>query len=124
MAGKRPLAKKGAISVHFPEADFARSTPERMGIESRAILAVLDAIVREQKDIHSMLVLRGGVLVHEQYFAPYTREMQHDMFSCSKTFTSMLIGIAQGKGLLRLEERVCSFFRKSRWNIPAPTLTP
>ncbi len=110
MAGKRPLAKKGAISVHFPEADFARSTPERMGIESRAILAVLDAIVREQKDIHSMLVLRGGVLVHEQYFAPYTREMQHDMFSCSKTFTSMLIGIAQGKGLLRLEERVCSFF--------------
>ena len=38
------------------------------------------------------------------------RVMRHEMFSCSKTFTSMLIGIAQGKKLLRLQDTVRSFF--------------
>ena len=60
--------------MHFPKEDFVHATPESMGIESRAIEKVLSTIVREQKDVHSMLVLRDGVLVHEQYFAPYARD--------------------------------------------------
>ena len=49
--------------MHFPKEDFVRATPESMGIESQTIEKVLSTIVREQKDVHSMLVLRDGVLV-------------------------------------------------------------
>lgn len=108
--------------MHFPKEDFVRATPESMGIESQAIEKVLSTIVREQKDVHSMLVLRDGVLVHEQYFAPYARDAQHEMFSCSKTFTSMLIGIAQGKKLLNLQDTVRSFFPEVAVEHPSANL--
>ena len=108
--------------MHFPKEDFVRATPESMGIESQAIEKVLSAVVREQKDVHSMLVLRDGVLVHEQYFAPYARDAQHEMFSCSKTFTSMLLGIAQGKKLLNLQDTVRSFFPEVALEHPSANL--
>ena len=57
-----------------------------------------------------MLIWRHGKLIHETYFAPYTADTQHSMFSCSKTFTSMLIGIAQGKGLLSIHDPVLKYF--------------
>lgn len=94
----------------FPKEDFLRATPESMGIDSLAILKALKAIETSGKEIHSMLVVRHGVLAFEHYFAPYDRETLHSMFSCSKTFTSMLIGIAAGKGLLTLDDTVLDWF--------------
>jgi len=94
----------------FPKNDFCRATPESQGVKSSAISAALEAIRASGKDIHSMLVLKNGYLISETYFAPYNENTKHSMFSCSKTFTSMLIGIAQGKGLLKLSDKVASFF--------------
>lgn len=94
----------------FPKHDFVYATPESQGVKSQAIQGALEAIRASGKDIHSMLVLKNGCLISETYFAPYTESTKHSMFSCSKTFTSMLIGIAQGKGLLKLSDTVSSFF--------------
>lgn len=94
----------------FPKNDFIKATPESQGVKSGAIKAALDAVRASGKDIHSMLVLKNGYLISETYFAPYKENTKHSMFSCSKTFTSMLIGIAQGKGLLKLTDKVASFF--------------
>lgn len=94
----------------FPKNDFLRATPESQGVNSSAIIAALEAIRASGKDIHSMLVIKNGYLISETYFAPYTESTKHSQFSCSKTFTSMLIGIAQGKGLLKLSDKVASFF--------------
>lgn len=94
----------------YPQNDFARSTPEAQGLSSRAIERMLLDIRETGADIHSMLIMRHSHLVFEEYFAPYTAETKHSMFSCSKTFTSMLIGAAQDRGLLRLTDHVLDFF--------------
>ena len=94
----------------FPKDAFLTATPESQGVRSGDIRAALEAIRAAGKDIHSMLVLKNGYLISETYFSPYNEHMPHAMYSCSKTFTSMLIGIAQGKGLLSVEDRVASFF--------------
>lgn len=94
----------------FPAKDWQRATPESQGISSRALLRALEAIEASGKDLHSMLVVRHGRLVFEHYFAPYTEATRHRMYSCSKTFTSMMVGIAQGKGLLSLSDRVIDYF--------------
>jgi len=45
-------------------ADKTRSTPEAMGISSRAILDFVDALEREQKDaIHSIMLRRHGEII-------------------------------------------------------------
>ena len=94
----------------YPGASFVTATPESEGVRSTAISQMLTAIRKENKDIHSMLIWRHGKLLFEEYFAPYDAGIAHSMYSCSKTFTSMLIGIAQGKGLLSVEDRVLKYF--------------
>ena len=96
--------------MYFPKEDFVRKTPHEMGISEKAISDALAHIAASHKDIHSMLILRDGALVFEHYFDPYTAADAHAMYSCSKTFTSMCVGIAAGKGLLKLTDRVADFF--------------
>ena len=94
----------------YPYPDFVTATPESEGVRSSAIAEMLSAIRRENRDIHSMLLWRHGKLIFEHYFAPYTASTPHSMYSCSKTFTSMLIGIAQEKGLLSIHDKVLQYF--------------
>lgn len=96
--------------MFFPETDFVRMTPHEAGISEAAISRALRRIADSHKDIHSMLILRDGALVFEHYFDPYTADKPHAMYSCSKTFTSMCVGIAVGKGLIHLNDRVVDFF--------------
>ena len=94
----------------YPYPTFVAASPESEGVRSSAISAMLSAIHAENKDIHSMLLWRHGKLIFEHYFAPYDASTPHSMYSCSKTFTSMLIGIAQGKGLLSIHDPVLKYF--------------
>ena len=96
--------------IIYPEKDFARSTPEAQGVRSGAIAAMLEDIRRTDTDFHSLLIMRHGHLVFERYFGLYTADTPHSMYSCSKTFTSMLIGIAQDKGLLSVKDRVLKYY--------------
>lgn len=96
--------------MFYPDREWTRKTPESMGIPSGAIARALKAIAESKKDIHSMLIVRDGALVFEHYFAPYVAETRHALYSCSKTFTSMLIGIAQEKGLLRIEDKLYEYY--------------
>lgn len=94
----------------YPYPAFITASPESEGVCSSAISDILSAIRAENKDIHSMLLWRHGKLIFEHYFAPYTADTPHSMYSCSKTFTSMLIGIAQEKGLISIHDKVLSYF--------------
>ena len=94
----------------YPHPDFIAASPESEGVRSSAISEMLSVIRREKRDIHSVLLWRRGKLIFEHYFAPYAESIPHSMFSCSKTFTSMLIGIAQGKVLLSIHDKVLSYF--------------
>ena len=94
----------------YPYPDFIAASPESEGVRSSAIAGMLNDIQRENKDIHSVLLWRHGKLIFEHYFAPYTASTPHSMYSCSKTFTSMLIGIAQEKGLLSIHDPLLKYF--------------
>lgn len=48
--------------------------------------------------IHSILVVRRGRLVLEEYFHGYDRDTPHDLRSAGKTFTSLLVGAAMQDG--------------------------
>ena len=45
-----------------------------------------------------MIIIRNGFLVTEEYFFPYTRTSQQNVYSCTKSVLSALFGIAQGQG--------------------------
>ena len=89
------------------------STPEQQGLDSKR-LGELVGLIREGNrypGLHSLLVVRRGRLVVEEYFNGWSAERMHTLQSVSKSFTSALVGIAIGRGELKgTDERILAFF--------------
>jgi CubicO group peptidase (beta-lactamase class C family) len=62
------------------------------------------------KNVHSILLLRNGKLILEEYFNGYHRNLRHHVASVTKSVTSILIGIARDKGYeLVLDKKLISY---------------
>jgi len=62
-------------------------------------------------DFDSLLVVRHGRIVTEAYYAPYTGDLQHEIFSSTKTVIGTLVGMVWKDGSLdRLDHPVLDFF--------------
>lgn len=86
-----------------------RSTPEKQGIASPAILSFIQT-VDEIDGMHSFMLLRHGNVVAEGWWTPYDAETPHIFFSLSKSFTSTAVGIAVDEGKLSLDDEVLKAF--------------
>ncbi|MFI1992101.1 serine hydrolase domain-containing protein [Actinoplanes sp. NPDC020271] len=82
-----------------------RATPAAMGVSSRAIDALLDRL-EENIEPHSVMIVRHGHVIAEGWWAPYTADRPHLLYSLTKSFTSVAVGLAIADGLLRLDDRI------------------
>ncbi len=89
-----------------------RSTPEKQGIDSKAILNFIHEIESLDLELHSFMILRHGYVISEAWWKPYKKDEVHMLNSLSKSFTSTAIGLAVGEGLITLNDRVISFFEE------------
>ncbi|GAA3920389.1 serine hydrolase domain-containing protein [Actinoplanes auranticolor] len=83
-----------------------RSTPAASGVSSRAIGALLDRLDERSVECHSLMVVRHGHVVAEGWWAPYSAGRRHLLYSLTKSFTSIAVGLAIADGLLSLDDRV------------------
>ena len=83
-----------------------------VGIDVSVIEDVTENILNDQyKGIHSMLIVKDGFLVFEEYFKGYSSDDLQNIFSITKSVSSTLTGIAVDKGFLQgVEDSLLSFF--------------
>jgi CubicO group peptidase (beta-lactamase class C family) len=62
------------------------------------------------KNITSLVVIKNGKLLIEEYFNGANRNTLHDVRSVGKSFASTIAGIAKGEGHLKNEEQPISLF--------------
>ncbi|POX46077.1 serine hydrolase [Streptomyces sp. Ru71] len=87
------------------------SAPAAQGVDAAGVDAFLDAVEAAPGiEPHSLLILRHGRLVASGWWAPYTPDRLHLLYSLSKSFTSTAAGLAAAEGLLRLDDPVISYF--------------
>jgi CubicO group peptidase (beta-lactamase class C family) len=97
------------------------STPAAQGVDASGVHAFLDALESAPGiEPHSVMVLRHGHLVASGWWAPYTAERPHLLYSLSKSFTATAAGIAAAEGLLRLDDPVISYFPEFEADITDP----
>jgi CubicO group peptidase (beta-lactamase class C family) len=97
--------------LYWPATDWPISTPEEQGLDSGSILSMLEEILNEELNIHSVLVIRNGYLVTEIYFPPYTQETIHPTYSITKSVTSAMSGIAIQDGFISsVQQNVLDLF--------------
>ncbi len=92
------------------EAVFQNATPESVGISSKDIRALIKRLKDEGHYMHSLLIIKEGKLITEGYYAPFTKDTKHRMYSVSKSFVSGAIGCLYDEGRLKLTDRVCTYF--------------
>lgn len=56
------------------------------------------------------MIVRHDTVITEGWWAPYTPDQVHLLYSLSKSFTSTAAGLAQAEGLLSLDEKVVDVF--------------
>ena len=93
--------------------ELVRSTPESQGVSSKGIIDFLNAIDTGKVEFHSFMFLRHGKVISEGWWEPYSPGSKHIMYSASKTFTATGIGLAISENLLKITDKVVSFFPAS-----------
>ncbi len=87
-----------------------RSTPEFQAVHTEGLVHFFDAIEAKKLELHSIIVVRHGNVIVEAWWAPYGPQLNHTMYSMSKSFTSTAVGLAINEGKLKLDDPVISFF--------------
>jgi len=85
-------------------------SPESVGIPSQAILNFLQRIDAERINMHGFLLVRHNRIAAEGYWAPWSATRKHRMYSVTKSFVSLAIGLMIDEGTLTLDDRVANYF--------------
>jgi len=86
------------------------SIPEEHGFNSIALTEILSNYSHYEY-VYSLLIMRHGYLVVEEYYNLQNEEMAQSVHSVSKSFTSALVGIAlKEEFLTSMDQKVMDFF--------------
>lgn len=104
-----PVCAQHVDNPLWPTHGWQTSTPEEEGMDSSALAKLV--IDGESRSYDSLLIVRHGRLVVEAYYAPYTGDIPHQIFSSTKAVISTLLGMVYKDGLLdRLDHPMVDFF--------------
>jgi len=105
-------ASAGQYRPDYWPTDGWRSTPpERQGMDSAVLLDLLEAIWSNKLGINGLLIIRNGYIVLEVNGYAYDPADKRNLYSCSKSVSSALIGIARDQGHLEsVHQPILDFF--------------
>lgn len=109
VSDKTKQKKRGGY-MSKQELFSSANSPEALGIPSSAVLNFIERINKEQICMHGFLLLREGQIVAEGYWDPYSEGSMHRMYSISKSFVSLAIGLMVDEGKINLDDQVIKFF--------------
>jgi CubicO group peptidase (beta-lactamase class C family) len=104
----------------WPTRILRTATPEEHGIDPQR-LARLHEHVQGIAVLHSLLIVRSGSIVFEEYYHGWSKFHYQNVNSVTKSVVSALVGIALRDGFLRdLDQALLSFFPE----YTPPTIDP
>ena len=89
---------------------FERITPEAAGISSDRIVKFINKLEQRGAIMHSMLMMRHGKIITENYWAPFNKDFCHRMYSQTKSYAAIGIGLLEEEGKLSLDDKVADIF--------------
>ncbi|MGH1441337.1 MAG: serine hydrolase [Cellvibrionaceae bacterium] len=104
------IAKK-KLEIDFPQTDKTRdywptqvwavSSPEEQNIDSVELFKAVEHIYQRHPDIYSLLVIKNGYLILENYYKKGRPNRGDWIHSVTKSYMSTLVGIAIDKGFIK-----------------------
>ena len=133
-----PPPDDGESGWSWPTFGWSTSTPEEQNMSSSVLDDMNFFIFSEQIEIDSISIIKNGYLVYEEYYKDslpnpnrnFTVQVdpasmdpillndtqKHVLYSCTKSITSLLIGIALDLGFIDNLSQTFFEFYPERWN--------
>ena len=89
---------------------FEKITPEQAGVSSAKIERMINFLERNGYVFHSLLLMKGDKLFGEYYWKPFDKDFCHRMYSQTKSYVGIAIGLLVDDGKLDLDAKIASFF--------------
>ena len=89
---------------------FEKITPEQAGISSNRVADFISVLERRGLATHSVLMMKGDKIFAEYYWAPFHKDFCHRMYSQTKSYVSIAIGLLEEDGLIDLDKPFVSYF--------------
>ena len=96
----------------FPKEDFNKKSCKEANINKGLIVDMFNKIEDELYNIHSMILVKDGSKVFEAYAHDFDPSSKNNVYSVSKSFTSVAIGILVDMGLVNLDNFVLFYFNE------------
>lgn len=112
-------AQAQVAPLYFPPTTgttWATTSPASLGWCQPQLDSLLAFAGRKRSQ--SLLILKDGRLVVEQYYGTYTRDSLWQWASAGKTLTATLVGLAQQDGLLHLNDSTSRFLGRGWTTCP------
>lgn len=101
-----------AVSANtVSDAKLPRVAPTSVGIEPQQLTLLYDSLLTSDlTELHHLIVMVDGKIAGELHPAPFGAEDRHTLYSVSKTFVAVAVGLAIDDGLLSVEDSLSKFF--------------
>lgn len=83
---------------YWPTDGWRSNAPANHGLDETALAGLQSQIEQELPFLDSLLIVKDGYLVYEEYFNGYDVDRLHPVHSVTKSVLSALFGIAQADG--------------------------
>ncbi|MBQ4630775.1 MAG: serine hydrolase [Clostridia bacterium] len=93
---------------------FEKVSPESVGVSSENVLKFIKILEDCRAHTHSLFMARGNKVFLESYYKPFDGNFLHRMYSVSKTFVAVAIGMAVTEGLVSLDDVIVDYFPEFR----------
>ncbi len=90
--------------------EFKYAVPEETGISRNWILNFLNRLESCALPLHSFILMKDDRIIAETYYSPYNAKCKHRMFSITKSFVSVAIGLLADEGKLQLDDKLTDYF--------------
>jgi CubicO group peptidase (beta-lactamase class C family) len=99
----------GGVATANPTIE--KTAPTNVGIEPKQVMLMYDSLMNSDlTEIHHVVVMVDGKIVSELHPKPFRAEHRHTLYSVSKTFTAVAMGLLVDDGLLSVEDTFGKFF--------------
>ena len=104
----------------MPENNLAYTTPESLGIPSEAVESFLEVLEKNSLCMHGFMLMRRGRVAAEGYWRPFEVDRLHRIYSISKSFTAVAVGMMVEEGKISLDSRPADIFPEYLPESPHP----
>lgn len=116
LAMAMPLSAVGAAKVD-------KVPPTMVGIAPEQLIQLYDSLlINDASELHHLMVMVDGKIVGELHPAPFRAEDRHTLYSVSKTFTAVAVGLAIDDGLLSVDDQLSKFYPEYKQYIEGVTI--